>query len=123
MLRGERDYRGRAAKRRGDGSAVEIIGTDDACRGALLDMAMAVDASRQYKPAARIDLPYRRTEVLAERRHRAVFDADITQSRIGGGRHGAAPDDQIILVHSGPSSPRGQSSATVERTQRRGKGT
>ena len=65
-------------------------------------MAMAVDAARQYKPAGRIDLPCARTEVLAKGRHRAALDADVTQSRIGGGRHRAAPDDQIILAHSGP---------------------
>ena len=48
MLRGERDHRRRAAKRRRDGGAVEIIGADDPRRGALLDMAMAVDAARQH---------------------------------------------------------------------------
>src|SRR5437868_14845178 len=85
MLRGERDHRGGAAKRRRDGRAVEIIGADHAGGGALLDVAMAVDPARQYKPAGRIDLPCARTEVLAESRHRAVLDADVTQSRIGGG--------------------------------------
>src|SRR5437763_877278 len=80
MLRGKRDHCGCAAERRGNGRAVEIIGADDARRGALLDMAMAVDAPRQYQPAARIDLARTRTELLAEGHHRAVLDPDITQS-------------------------------------------
>src|SRR5947209_4433957 len=102
MLRGEGDHGRRPAKGRRDRGAVEVVGTHDACRGALLDMAMAVDAPRQHEPTGRIDLPCARTEALAESRDRALFDADITRSRIGGGCHGAAPDDQVILAHSGP---------------------
>ena len=51
MLRGERDHRGGAAERCRHRRAVEIVGADDAGRGALLDMAMAVDAARQDQPS------------------------------------------------------------------------
>ena len=56
MLGGERDHRGGAAERRGDGGAVEIVGADDPGRRALLDMAMAVDAARQDELGRRVDL-------------------------------------------------------------------
>ncbi len=99
MLGGERDYRGGAAERRGDGGAVEIVGADDPGRRALLDMAMAVDAARKHQLAGRVDLPHPRPESAAEHRDDAVLDADIAQGRVRGGRHGAVADYEIIVGH------------------------
>src|SRR5215469_2742318 len=102
MLRGKRNDRRRAAKRRRHGRAVEIVGADNASGGALLDMAMAVDAAGQDEPAGCIDFALTRAEVLAERRDDAVPDADIARDRIGGGRYSAAADYQIVLAHAVP---------------------
>src|SRR5215831_15251624 len=102
MLRGKRDHRRRAAKGRRYRSAVEIVGADDAGRRTLLDMTMAVDAARQDESAGCIDFTLTPAEVLAERRHHAVLDADVAGDRIGRGGDGAAADHQIIFAHAAP---------------------
>ena len=70
MLRGERDHRRGAAERRRDRGAVEIVGADDAGRGVLLDMAMAVDRAGQHELAGGVDLARPGAEPAAERRDR-----------------------------------------------------
>ena len=129
MLRGERDHRRGAAKRRRHRGAVEIVGADDPGRGALLDMAMAVDAARQDRRSARIDLARARPKVLAERRDDPILDADIAGSGVGRGRHRAVADHQIEVAHARPSMPlynapsiRARSSATVAHREHRAKG-
>src|ERR1700746_2992638 len=112
MLGGERDHRGGAAKRRRHRCAVEIIGADHTGRRALLDMAMAVDAARQYPSPARIDLPRRRAETLAEGRGAPPLDPDIATDNIGRGRHGAIADHQIVLAHALSSMPDNNASST-----------
>ena len=102
MLRGERDHRRRAAKRRRDGRAVEIIGADDPSRGALLDMAMAVNAAGQDQLPARIDLACSRAEIFAERRDHATLDAYVANRRVGRRRDGAAADYKIVFAHAAP---------------------
>ena len=99
MLRGKRDHRGGAAKGGGDGGAVEIVGADHSGGGALLDMAVAVDAARQYQPPAGVDLPCPRTQPFAERRDDAVLYPDVADRRIGRRRHRAVADHQIVLAH------------------------
>ena len=112
-----------------DGGAVEIVGAHHPGRGALLDMAMAVDAAGQHELAARIDLARPRAEALAERRDDAVLDADIAGRGVGRGRHRAVADHQIVFAHARPSmsiynasSIRGRSSATVADREQRAKG-
>src|SRR5437762_8757994 len=102
MLRGKRDHRRRAAKRRRDGRAIEVVGADDARRGALLDMAMAVDAAGQYQLPARLDLDRTCGETLAECGNDAVLDPDIAHRRVGRRRHRAVADHQIVIAHAGP---------------------
>src|SRR6516165_8400326 len=99
MLRGERDHGGGAAKCRRNGRAVEIVGTDDARRRALLDMAMAVNAARQDQLAARIDLARSASEVLAESGDDTLLDADVADRDIRCSNHGAIADHQIVLAH------------------------
>src|SRR5437763_15547485 len=102
MLRGERDHRRRAAKRRRDGRAVEVVGADDPRRGALLDVAMAVDAAGQYELPTRLDLVRACGETLAERGNDAVLDPDIAHRRVGRRRDRAVADHQIVIAHAGP---------------------
>ncbi len=99
MLRGERDHRRRAAERRGDGGAVEIVGADDAKAGALLDMAMAVDGPGHDELAARVDLARRRAEAAAERDDGPVLDADVAMLGVGGRHHRAVFDDEVVIGH------------------------
>src|SRR6516162_7330318 len=121
MLGGKWDDRRRAAKRRRNRGAVEVIGADDPGGRALLDVAVAVYTPRQDQPAARIDLARSRTEALAEGRHDPVLDADIADCRVCGGRNSAVADHQIVIAHPSPStywsynasSNGGRSSATV----------
>src|SRR5215472_2606661 len=120
MLRRKRDHRGGPSKRRRYRCAVEIVGADDAGRGALLDMTVAVDAARQDQPAGRVDLVHTRAEAFAERCNDAVLDADIAKRRVGCGYHLAVADHQVELAHvmfllrdlQRPSTS-GRSSATV----------
>src|SRR6516164_1852521 len=100
VLRGERDHRGGPAKRRRHCRTVEIVCADDPGRGALLDMAMAVDTAWQHQMSARIDLLRAGTEVLAEDRYEAILDANIAISGVSGGRHRAVADHQVEVTHA-----------------------
>src|SRR5215469_9216985 len=84
-------------------------------------MAMAVDAARQYQPAARVDLALALIQILPERCDNTALDANVTGNDVGCGRHGSAADHQIKLAHAAPFSV-GRSSATVVATKGRGKG-
>jgi hypothetical protein len=99
MLRGERDDGRRAAERRRNGRAVEIVGADNPGRRHLLDMTMAVDAARQHEAAGRVDLARPRPEAEAEGRDDPVLDADVAANRVGGGRDRAVADDEIVIGH------------------------
>jgi hypothetical protein len=78
----------------------EIIRAHHAAdRGALLDMAMPLDAARQHQQPARIDDPLRAAEVVAERRNPAVLDADIAGDAVDGGDDRAAAHDGIECSH------------------------
>src|SRR5271170_6186989 len=62
-------------------------------------MAMAVDPDRQHQLAGGVDIPLARAEAAAEGDDNPVLDADITFRRIGGGRHRAVADHQIVVAH------------------------
>ena len=99
MLRGKRNHCRGAAKRGRNGRAVEIVGAHDPGRGALLDMAMAVDRAGQDETARRVDLVISRREVASQCGDHSVLDGDIALRRIGSGRHRAVADDEIKVGH------------------------
>ena len=77
VLDREVDDRRRAAKRRGHGSRLEIVGR---CRAAKrhVEMSMAVDAARDHIPTCRVErLVGRHRQIRADRRDGVVFDEDI----------------------------------------------
>ena len=100
MLGGEGDDRRRAAERRRHGAAVEIVGAHDPGRGALLDMAMAVDRRRAGRACRR-----RRSRAPRPARPRprvATTPSLMPTSQcvgVGGGRHRAVADDEIVIAH------------------------
>ena len=99
VLRGEGDDGGGAPERGGDGAGVEIVRAQDTGCGHLLDMAVAVDPARQHQLARGVDLVVGTVQVLRQRGDPAVTNPDVGAERIGGGRDGAASNDEIESVH------------------------
>ncbi len=62
-------------------------------------MAMAVDRAGQHEMARRVDLARPGGEAAPQRGDDAVRDGDIALRRVGGGRHRAVADDEIVIGH------------------------
>src|SRR6266513_3900586 len=99
MLGREWDDGGRSAKRRGDRTAVEVIGGHDAHPGELLDMAVAVHATGKHITAPGVNIARTCRKMIRDGDDLLADDADVATCRLGCGRHGAIADGEVELVH------------------------
>ncbi len=109
MLRAEWNHRRRAAVRGRHRRAIEIIRRHHAHRGELLDMAMAVDATRKHQLSRGIDgfLP---SETQLQLDDLATVDADVGAKSVFRRDDRSAADHQIegharFCYNSRPSRP------------------
>ena len=100
MLRRKRNHGRGAAEGSGDRAAVEIVGTHDAEARFLLDVAMAVDATRQHELAAGIDLPGPLAlDIGSDLDDLAVSDRNVALGLAFGSDDTGIADDQIEVGH------------------------
>ena len=85
-----------AAERGGYRRRIEVIGGDRAVAKMLLDMAMAVDATRQYKHPSSIDLLLATLQMLAKCDDAATGDCDVATGDIAGIGDSAPANDELI---------------------------
>ena len=91
---------GVAAAGGGDGAGAEVVGgAGTGLRRGLVEVHVAVDAAGQDEHAGGIQLLLAALERFAERGDASVPNADVGGEAVGGGHHGASPDNQIEAAH------------------------
>ena len=100
VLGRERDDRRGAAERSRDGGTPEVVRGHEPGGGELLDVAMAVDSSRQHELAGSVDDPAavrdRAGEVLSEGGDPAAANPHVAVRHVRRGHHRPAPDHHVV---------------------------
>ena len=80
-------------------TAVEIISRLHSHTGLLLDMTVAVDASRHDQPARGIHLFVSRADFIGQGHDLAVTNTDVADHAVSGGHHRAIANGQVQICH------------------------
>src|SRR5262249_58980703 len=104
VWRGEgNDGGGAAASRRARGGE-EVVRRHDAHGRSLLNVTMAVDATRRDDVALGVDLPAAGAELRADRRDAAVDDSDVGAEDVRRCCERSVAYDQIVFGHDTSAS-------------------
>src|SRR6185295_14268073 len=99
LLHAERHHQRVAAEGGGPGTALEVVGHDDAGPARLGEVHVAVDPAREHQLAARIDDFVCRTQVIAQRRDAPAANTDVADDGVAGVGHPSATDDGVEYAH------------------------